>query len=169
MVRNLVIIGGSSNPEVNRKVCEQLGIPPGEILLSKFSAGETQVEIKESVRGKDVYSESLMSMDVFAPANQTLVIQSSGGQVNDDFMELLICISAAKLASARKVCTRQIHRPYTWVIRTELTITRSPLSCHFFHIPVKAKFRTTRPVPHLSRLAIALRKRPTRTSLPQPG
>ncbi len=33
------------------------------------------------------------------------VIQSSGGQVNDDFMELLICISAAKLASARKVHT----------------------------------------------------------------
>jgi len=57
MVRNLVIIGGSSNPEVNEKVCEQLGQPPGAILLKKFSAGETQVEIQESVRGKDVYSD----------------------------------------------------------------------------------------------------------------
>lgn len=70
MVRNLVIIGGSSNAEVNRKVCEQLGIPAGEILLSKFSAGETQVEIKESVRGKDVYSESSRAIDILARANK---------------------------------------------------------------------------------------------------
>lgn len=56
MVRNLVIVGGSSNHEVNEKICEQLGIPGGAILLKKFSAGETRVEIQESVRGKDVYS-----------------------------------------------------------------------------------------------------------------
>lgn len=40
---------------------------------------------------------------LFSLADEVTVIQSSGGQVNDDFMELLICISAAKLASARKV------------------------------------------------------------------
>ena len=58
MVRNLVVLGGSSNPTFNNVVCEKLGIPGGAILLSKFSAGETRVEIKESVRGKDVYSET---------------------------------------------------------------------------------------------------------------
>ena len=56
MVRNLVILGGSSNPTFNTVVCEKLGIPGGAILLSKFSMGETRVEIQESVRGKDVYS-----------------------------------------------------------------------------------------------------------------
>jgi len=57
MVRNLVIIGGSSNPEVNKRICDHLGTPGGAILLKKFSAGETQVVIEESVRGKDVYSD----------------------------------------------------------------------------------------------------------------
>ena len=59
MVRNLVLLGGSSNPTLNNVVCEKLGIPGGAILLSKFSMGETRVEIQESVRGKDVYSELL--------------------------------------------------------------------------------------------------------------
>ena len=57
MVRNIVILGGSSNPTLNDVVCSKLGIPEGAILLKKFSAGETRVEIQESVRGKDVYSE----------------------------------------------------------------------------------------------------------------
>ena len=59
MVRNLVLLGGSSNPALNAVVSEKLGIPGGAILLSKFSMGETRVEIQESVRGKDVYSELL--------------------------------------------------------------------------------------------------------------
>jgi len=42
-------------------------------------------------------------MHVHSMLIATLVIQSSAGQVNDDLMELLVCISAAKLASARKV------------------------------------------------------------------
>ena len=47
---------------------------------------ETRVEIKESVRNKDVY-----------------IIQSGSGAVNDHLMELLVTISACKTASARKV------------------------------------------------------------------
>ena len=50
------------------------------------------MEIKESVRNKDVY-----------------VIQSGSGAVNDNLMELLITISACKTASARKVvCAHSI-------------------------------------------------------------
>ncbi|KAL9069736.1 MAG: hypothetical protein Q9161_005321 [Pseudevernia consocians] len=55
MVRNIVVLGGSSHPSLTETICDQLGLPPGNVLLSKFSVGETRVEIKESVRGKDVY------------------------------------------------------------------------------------------------------------------
>ena len=86
MVRNIVVLGGSSHPALNEVICDHLGLPPGNILLSKFSVGETRVEIGESVRGKDVY-----------------IIQTGAGKVNDNLMELLICISACQTASAKKI------------------------------------------------------------------
>ncbi|CAF9920902.1 ribose-phosphate pyrophosphokinase [Imshaugia aleurites] len=50
MVRNIVVLGGSSHPSLTETICDQLGLPPGNVLLTKFSVGETRVEIKESVR-----------------------------------------------------------------------------------------------------------------------
>jgi ribose-phosphate pyrophosphokinase len=96
MVRNIVVIGGSSHPTLTEYICEILGIPPGNALLSKFSVGETRVEINESVRGKDVY-----------------ILQSGGGKVNDHLMELLIAISACKTASAKKVTAVLPLFPYS--------------------------------------------------------
>ncbi|PWY92093.1 phosphoribosyl pyrophosphokinase [Aspergillus heteromorphus CBS 117.55] len=96
MVRNIVVIGGTSHPQLTQTICSVLGIPPADVLLSKFSVGETRVEIKESVRGKDVY-----------------IIQSGGGKVNDTLMELLITISACKTASAKRVTAVLPLFPYS--------------------------------------------------------
>ncbi|KAF3935937.1 hypothetical protein ABW20_dc0109944 [Dactylellina cionopaga] len=96
MVRNIVVLGGSSHPELVEQICIKLGIPPGRITLSKFSVGETRVEIQDSVRGKDVY-----------------VIQSGCGKVNDNFIELLITISACKTASAKRVTAVMPLFPYS--------------------------------------------------------
>jgi ribose-phosphate pyrophosphokinase len=96
MVRNIVVLGGSSHPQLNQTINNHLGIPPSNILLSKFSVGETRVEINESVRGKDVY-----------------IIQSGCGQVNDHLLELLIMISACKTASAKKVTAVLPLFPYS--------------------------------------------------------
>ncbi|RVD89975.1 uncharacterized protein DFL_000961 [Arthrobotrys flagrans] len=96
MVRNIVVLGGSSHPELVEQMCIKLGIPPGRITLSKFSVGETRVEIQDSVRGKDVY-----------------VIQSGCGKVNDNFIELLITISACKTASAKRVTAVMPLFPYS--------------------------------------------------------
>ncbi|KAG8528257.1 uncharacterized protein KY384_007174 [Bacidia gigantensis] len=57
---------------------------------------ETRVEIKESVRNKDVY-----------------VLQTGSGAVNDNLMELLVTISACKTASARKVTAVLPLFPYS--------------------------------------------------------
>ncbi|CAI7624557.1 unnamed protein product [Penicillium glandicola] len=96
MVRNLVVIGGNSHPQLTQSICGVLGIPPAEVLLSKFAVGETRVEIQESVREKDVY-----------------IIQSGGGKVNDHLLELLITISACKTASARRVTAVLPLFPYS--------------------------------------------------------
>ncbi|OQD76012.1 hypothetical protein PENDEC_c005G06027 [Penicillium decumbens] len=96
MVRNIVVIGGTSHPQLTQSICNVLGIPPAEVLLSKFAVGETRVEIQESVRGKDVY-----------------IIQSGGGKVNDHLLEILITISACKTASARRVTAVLPLFPYS--------------------------------------------------------
>jgi len=54
--------------------------------VKKFSNGEINVKISESVRDEDVF-----------------IIQSGCSDVNDNFMELLILISACKTASARRI------------------------------------------------------------------
>jgi len=117
MVRNIVVLGGSSHPALNEVICDQLGIPAGHVLLSKFSVGETGVEIKESVRGKDVY-----------------IIQSGGGKVNDHLMEILIAISACKTASASKVTAVLPLFPYSRQSDIPYNKTGAPLakasSCH---------------------------------------
>ncbi|CAG8597565.1 1343_t:CDS:2, partial [Acaulospora colombiana] len=85
-MRNIVIFGGSSHPNLAEQIASRLSIQLGKVKLSKFSNQETNVEIHESVREKDVY-----------------IIQSGCGHVNDNFMELLIMVSACKTASAKKV------------------------------------------------------------------
>lgn len=96
MVRNIVVLGGSSHPQLTETICNHLGIPEAKILLSKFAVGETRVEIIESVREKDVY-----------------IVQSGGGKVNDHLMELLITISACKTASAKRVTAVLPLFPYS--------------------------------------------------------
>ena len=96
MVRNIVVLGGTSHPELTHTICQHLNIRPANVLLSKFANGETRVEIGESVRGKDVY-----------------IVQSGSGKVNDNLMELLITISACRTASAKKVTAVLPLFPYS--------------------------------------------------------
>ncbi|KAI1482174.1 phosphoribosyl pyrophosphokinase [Daldinia eschscholtzii] len=96
MVRNIVILSGNSHPALSESVCNMLGIPAGNRILSKFSVGETRCEIKDSVRGKDVF-----------------IIQSGGGSVNDHLIELCIMISACKTGSAKRVTAVLPLFPYS--------------------------------------------------------
>lgn len=116
MVRNILIFSGNSHPQLTDDICTTLGIPPAKIHLSKFSVGETQVEVGESVRGKDVY---IVQSACSKPQNGS----SNGSSLNDGLMELLITISACKTASAKRVTavlplfpySRQSDLPYNKV------------------------------------------------------
>ncbi|KAF2274992.1 ribose-phosphate pyrophosphokinase [Westerdykella ornata] len=111
MVRNIVVLGGSSHPQLTETICNHLGIPPANILLGKFAVGETRVEIKESVREKDVF-----------------VIQSGGGKVNDHLMELLITISACRTASAKRITAVLPLFPYSRQSDIPYNKTGAPLA-----------------------------------------
>ena len=54
--------------------------------MDKFSDGEANIQIQESVRGKDVF-----------------VVQSTCKPVNDNMMELLLTISALRKSSANRI------------------------------------------------------------------
>ncbi|KAH8723394.1 phosphoribosyltransferase-like protein [Phaeosphaeriaceae sp. PMI808] len=111
MVRNIVVLGGSSHPQLTETICNHLGVPPAKVLLAKFKGGETRVEIEESVRGKDVF-----------------IIQSGGGKVNDHLMELLITISACRTASAKRITAVLPLFPYSRQSDIPYNKTGAPLS-----------------------------------------
>ncbi|KAK4219508.1 ribose-phosphate pyrophosphokinase 5 [Rhypophila decipiens] len=104
MVRNIVILGGNSHPAFVSKVCEFLGVPPAQRVLTKFSSGETRCEIQDSVRGKDVYI-----IQSFGSANDTPFANG----VNDFFIELCIMVSACKMGSAKRVTAVLPIFPYS--------------------------------------------------------
>jgi ribose-phosphate pyrophosphokinase len=96
MVRNIVVLGGNSHPALVDIISNTLGVPPCNRILNKFSVGESRLEIQDSVRGKDVY-----------------IIQSGGGKVNDNFIDLCIMISACKTGSAKRVTAVLPLFPYS--------------------------------------------------------
>lgn len=101
-MRDSVILGGRSHPELLKRICYLLDVEPAEVEATNFSNGETCVKIQNTVREKHVY-----------------VIQSACDEVNDMFMELLIMISACNSASAKSVTAVLPLFPYSrqWDVR----------------------------------------------------
>jgi len=85
--KRLRLFAGTSNPPLAASICENIGLPQGEIHIQRFSDGEIFMQFQETIRGQDVF-----------------VIQSTSAPANDNLMELLISIDAAKRASARQIC-----------------------------------------------------------------
>ena len=85
-MNNLVICSGNANPRLAKAICENLNVPLAEVLVGRFSEGEIRVQIKENIRGKDVF-----------------IIQPTCPPPNDNLMELLILIDAALRASAKRI------------------------------------------------------------------
>ena len=83
---NFLVFSGNANRPLADAVCRELGVRPGKALISRFSDGEVQVEIEESVRRQEVY-----------------VIQPTNAPSAENFMELLVLIDALKRASAASV------------------------------------------------------------------
>jgi len=85
-MNGLAIFTGNSNPHLAKDICRELGVGLTNVLVARFSEGEIRVEIKENIRGKDVF-----------------IIQPTCPPSNDNLMELLILIDAARRASADRI------------------------------------------------------------------
>ncbi len=85
-MKQIKLITGTSNPELAKKVSANLGIPLADAVVGRFSDGEIQVVINESVRDCDVF-----------------IIQSLSRPANDNIMELLLIADALKRASAGRI------------------------------------------------------------------
>ncbi|ESA42531.1 ribose-phosphate pyrophosphokinase II [Neurospora crassa OR74A] len=126
MIRNVVVLSGNSHPKFVDSVCNYLGIPPASRVLEKFSSGETRCEIRDSIRGKDVYI--IQSFGVGTNRNAansnnnnnnndgsstSATAETGHVTVNDYFIELCIMISACKTGSARRVTAVLPFFPYS--------------------------------------------------------
>jgi ribose-phosphate pyrophosphokinase len=89
---NLKVFSLNSNLPLASEIAKVIGVELGKCSVTRFSDGEIQINIEESIRGGDVY-----------------VIQSTSQPVNENIMELLIMIDALKRASAKTI---NIVMPY---------------------------------------------------------
>ena len=80
------LFGGSSNPELAGKMAVYLKVDLGEVDITRFPDGEICVQIRENIRGEDVF-----------------IVQSMCYPPNEHLMELLIMIDAARRASAARI------------------------------------------------------------------
>jgi ribose-phosphate pyrophosphokinase len=85
-MHSLVVFAGNSNLKLAKDICRQIGISLGDAQVKRFSDGEIQIEIRENVRGKDVF-----------------ILQSTCVPVNDHLVELLLMIDAFKRSSAQRI------------------------------------------------------------------
>jgi ribose-phosphate pyrophosphokinase len=109
---NLLIFSGNANRPLALDVCRDLGVRLGKAQVGKFSDGEVQVEIEETVRREEVF-----------------VIQSTCAPSAENLMELLVLIDALKRASAASVTAVM---PYFGYARQD----RRPRSAR---VPITAK------------------------------
>jgi len=83
---NYMIFSGTANPKLSQEVSEYLDLPLSRATINRFSDGEINIQISESVRGKDVY-----------------IIQPTSAPANANLMELLIMVDALKRSSAKTI------------------------------------------------------------------
>jgi ribose-phosphate pyrophosphokinase len=94
--KRLMVFAGRSHPELATKIAERLGVALGEIELTTFANGETYCRYCESIRGADVF-----------------VVQTGCRPVDQNIMELLFMIQAARLASAKRITAVVPWFPYS--------------------------------------------------------
>ena len=106
---NIKLFALNSNKPLAERIAKRMGVKLSTSSVVRFSDGEIQVNIDDSVRGKDVF-----------------LIQSTSAPVNDNLMELLIMIDAVRRASAASV---NIVLPYYGYARQDRkTRAREPIT-----------------------------------------
>jgi ribose-phosphate pyrophosphokinase len=80
------IFSGSAHRELAQRICDFVGVPLGDATVSSFPDGETYVKFNENIRGRDIF-----------------IVQPTCPPTNQNLMELLIMVDAARRASAARI------------------------------------------------------------------
>ncbi|MBE3588448.1 MAG: ribose-phosphate pyrophosphokinase [Thermoanaerobacteraceae bacterium] len=107
--KELKIFTGNANPELATEIAQYLGVSVGAAKVTRFSDGEIQVKINESVRGADVF-----------------IVQPTCQPVNENLMELLVMVDAVRRASARRITA--VLPYYGYARQDRKTRARDPIT-----------------------------------------
>ena len=105
----LRVFAGNANKALAESIARKLGMDVGEAMVTRFADGESWVEIKDNVRGADVF-----------------VIQPTCTPANENILELLIIIDALKRASSDRITAVM---PYYGYARQDRKVSpRTPIT-----------------------------------------
>jgi ribose-phosphate pyrophosphokinase len=82
----LKIFSGTANQPLAQRIADYVGVRLGDVTIRRFPDQETWVKINDNIRGRDVY-----------------IIQPTSPPANENLMELLIMMDAARRASASRI------------------------------------------------------------------
>jgi ribose-phosphate pyrophosphokinase len=80
------IVTGTAHPVLAKAICSHLGVELTDATVTSFPDGESFVKINENIRGRDVF-----------------IVQPTCPPTNQNLMELLIMVDAARRASADRI------------------------------------------------------------------
>ena len=81
-----MVFGGSAHPALSAEICADLGVPQRPVRLTRFANDCLEVQLQANCRERDVF-----------------VIQPLGPPVQENLVELLLMLDAARGASAARV------------------------------------------------------------------
>ena len=105
----LKLIAGKANPELAQLISAEIGVELTDPRVQRFSDGEIDVKIQDSMRGHDCF-----------------VIQPTCHPVNENLMELFIILDALRRASAGRVTA--VIPYYSYARKERKSQPREPIS-----------------------------------------
>ena len=105
----MILITGNANTKLSTDIANIADVDLCETLVTRFADNEIWVEIRDNIRGEDVF-----------------IIQSTCNPANDNLMELLIMVDACKRASAGRITA--VIPYYGYARQDRKPAGRSPIS-----------------------------------------
>jgi ribose-phosphate pyrophosphokinase len=94
-VREIAVFGGSAHPALAAEICGHLGVPLRPVRLRRFANDCLEVQLQDNCRERDVF-----------------LIQPLGPPAQENLVELLLMLDAARGASAARVTAVIPHYAY---------------------------------------------------------
>jgi ribose-phosphate pyrophosphokinase len=109
-----LVFSGTSNRQLADEIAKRMQTRVGNALVDRFKNDECRIEIRENVRGAEVF------------VVQSLCRSPQGATVNDSVMELLLIIDALRRASANRITA--VIPYYGYAKQDKKTKGREPIS-----------------------------------------